>query len=48
MSLTHTLRGLLIAALALMPIIASASQKKCTPGSYWSERDQMCIWPNDR
>ena len=48
MSLKPILGGLLIASLTLLPMMASANSKKCTPGSYWSERDQKCIWRNDR
>ena len=48
MSFSRSLVGVLIATMTLMPALASAATKKCAPGSYWSERDQMCIWPNDR
>lgn len=48
MGVSRALNGLLIASIALLPALASVEPGKCTPGSYWSERDQKCIWANDR
>lgn len=34
--------------LMLTTSTAFAASKKCPPGAYWDERDQMCIYGNGR